>query len=550
MNLFSGLRKTGFIIAALWLAVGVAAVEAAPIISCVNEEASTVRIVPTEADCHPPEYVLRWTLEGVPDLQGPPGPPGPQGLTGPQGLQGAMGLPGLQGQPGNPGPQGLPGANGYSPLVSLTAEPPGAMCTSGGQRLDLGLDNGDGGAVAYDGVLALTEIDLTQYICNGQAGLQGPPGVPGEQGPQGEPGQQGLQGLPGVQGKQGEQGEQGLPGQPGLPGPIGPVGPQGVNGLPCWDLNSNGAGDPAEDTNQDGVVSVLDCKGDQVINLTVTIPEVPGLVAQDFTALFPDVLKNTTELEIAGICFTEEAVIVNGPGLEIERIAGFTGTGLPNDQSGLNQELPLVVEFTDSFAAGNCVQSIRLWQANLATGTEIPRSFSIVSRDPNHTEFARWNLFEYEVTQELPGFDGRARFIFEPTLLPDNSLLIERQPLIFPVNLSKNPATDKRVEIVGLPDAYPAVISADETTGRIELVYDYTEAGYILTWVREIAQQGTVSMGKRIVSIITESSQGVEIGRRNYLGCFPIRWEQFTGFRSRAQLKERVIVECDTSQPG
>lgn len=53
----------------------------------------------------------------------------------------------------------------------------------------------------------------------------------------------------------------------GPPGPTGPDGPQGAAGLAglasvgirCWDLNGNHQGDPNEDTNGDGVLTVADC---------------------------------------------------------------------------------------------------------------------------------------------------------------------------------------------------------------------------------------------------------------------------------------------------
>ena len=42
----------------------------------------------------------------------------------------------------------------------------------------------------------------------------------------------------------------------------GSPGPQGLAGLNCWDLNGNGVPDlPDEDTNNDGVVDVFDCRG-------------------------------------------------------------------------------------------------------------------------------------------------------------------------------------------------------------------------------------------------------------------------------------------------
>lgn len=56
----------------------------------------------------------------------------------------------------------------------------------------------------------------------------------------------------------------------GLAGPVGPAGPagpaganglNGANGINCWDSNGDGIDDPGEDTNGDGVWNADDCKG-------------------------------------------------------------------------------------------------------------------------------------------------------------------------------------------------------------------------------------------------------------------------------------------------
>ncbi len=47
----------------------------------------------------------------------------------------------------------------------MLAEPAGQNCQAGGSRIDFGLDNGDGGGTANDGVLSSGEIDQTSYLC-------------------------------------------------------------------------------------------------------------------------------------------------------------------------------------------------------------------------------------------------------------------------------------------------------------------------------------------------------------------------------------------------
>jgi hypothetical protein len=79
---------------------------------------------------------------------GPQGPTGPQGPAGPQGPQGAA---------------GSTGDAGLESLVHLTAEPAGANCAAGGEKVQVGIDaNGNG-------VLDASEVQQTAYICNGQS---------------------------------------------------------------------------------------------------------------------------------------------------------------------------------------------------------------------------------------------------------------------------------------------------------------------------------------------------------------------------------------------
>lgn len=391
----------------------------------------------------------------------------------------------------------------------------------------------------------------------GPEGPPGPAGPQGEQGLQGEPGPQGEQGLQGEQGQQGPQGEQGSQGDTGpqgemgpqgLQGLEGPQGPQGPAGQACWDTNGNSLPDGDEDTNGDGSIDVFDCKGDQVIELTVEIPAVPELVAQDFVALFPDAANNTAQLQVAGLC-TGEAVVVNGPTVEIDLVEGFDDLGRSDDHSGLSQELPLVVE-VDPDAVSDISTCLSEWLQDINDGNDGPRVVTLITQNFDGTEAARWTLFGYQVTQEEQGLDGRMRFTFETVSPPDTNLGITREPTLFPGNPSFNPDTDKSVEISNGSTAFPVVESEDEVTGRLVLVYDYTEADGIWQWVESVAEMGTASIGKEVLTVRTLDASMTELDSRDYFGCFPVRWEQFEGFRQGVSLKERVVVECDWSGAG
>ncbi len=62
-------------------------------------------------------------------------------------------------------------ATAHDSLVSVTAEPAGANCADGGQRIDYGVDDDD------SGVLDVGEIDGTSYVCDSAAGSDGRPNL-------------------------------------------------------------------------------------------------------------------------------------------------------------------------------------------------------------------------------------------------------------------------------------------------------------------------------------------------------------------------------------
>jgi hypothetical protein len=139
-------------------------------------------------------------------------------ITGPQGLVGA---------------NGATGANGLNALTKTTSVAAGANCATGGVKLECGPDtNGNG-------VLDAGEIvpGLTNYICNGAIGPQGPIGLTGATGPIGLTGAAGATGANGAVGPQGPigltgaTGPIGLTGAAGATGANGAVGPQGPIGL-------------------------------------------------------------------------------------------------------------------------------------------------------------------------------------------------------------------------------------------------------------------------------------------------------------------------------
>jgi ELWxxDGT repeat protein len=99
--------------------------------------------------------------DGVDGQNGADGAQGPQGPTGPAGADGQDGVDGTNGTDGQDGVDGTNGTDGLNALVSTTTEAAGSNCANGGIRIDVGVDDDD------DGVLDSSEIDQTQYVCDG-----------------------------------------------------------------------------------------------------------------------------------------------------------------------------------------------------------------------------------------------------------------------------------------------------------------------------------------------------------------------------------------------
>ena len=90
---------------------------------------------------------------------------------------GAVGAQGVQGTVGAQGIQGVAGTNGRNTLVKTTTESAGVNCTTGGIKIEYGLDANN------NNVLDVSEINatLTKYVCNGTVGATGLQGLPGSQ---------------------------------------------------------------------------------------------------------------------------------------------------------------------------------------------------------------------------------------------------------------------------------------------------------------------------------------------------------------------------------
>lgn len=166
---------------------------------------------------------------------------------------------------GKDGEDGKDGKDGVSAVMRLTEEPPGDNCDRGGQKVEYGPDkNGNG-------KLDNSEVEGTEYVCDGvpgSTGARGPAGATGDTGPTGPTGPIGATGPTGPAGEKGDSGDTGPAGDKGdtgekgdtgdsigmggaMPGPAGPPGPTGDTG-PAGPTGDAGPAGPTGDTGPTG----------------------------------------------------------------------------------------------------------------------------------------------------------------------------------------------------------------------------------------------------------------------------------------------------------
>tara|TARA_B100002052_G_scaffold132350_1_gene121576 strand:+ start:166 stop:2100 length:1935 start_codon:yes stop_codon:yes gene_type:complete len=111
--------------------------------------------------------VCSTTGWAVVDLTGPAGTAGADGLDGTNGTDGADGSDGADGAPGADGADGTNGSASPNTMLTSISSPPATMgCDAGGRVMQQGLDNGDGGETAQNGVLESGEVDYTTTYCS------------------------------------------------------------------------------------------------------------------------------------------------------------------------------------------------------------------------------------------------------------------------------------------------------------------------------------------------------------------------------------------------
>ena len=252
-----------------------------------------------------------------------------------------------------------------------------------------------------------------------------------------------------------------------------------------------------------------------------------------------------TQVEVEGVVEGEMFVIV-GPVIDIERVSGFRAGGRPKDEPGFPKGRPLVLD-----VEGDALAPMKTYFDTYFSNPEQlnRKSGCVIIRNLARDELYRWNFFEKVPAKPYePGLKGRTRFTlvseFPVGVAHPGWELGNADP--FGQDGAFNPATDHRVEIEGVtPGLFFPMVENDTANRKLTLTYDFNEGKGIAPWVKN-TYQGVDNM-KRALSVI-EWANDQEVSRRNYFGCFPLSYENFTGLELDVRIRGKVVLSYDYSE--
>jgi len=110
------------------------------------------------------------------------------------------------------------------------------------------------------------------------------------------------------------------------------------------------------------------------------------------------------------------------------------------------------------------------------------------------------------------------------------------------------------VEIAGVTNGtlYPVSVVVNQAEKTLTLTTNYNQGGGLFEWVHNFAN-GTFDL--RTISLIYQTWSGLptEIGRNNFYECFPISYQQISGFQPGTAGKQRLVIAysvCENATTG
>ena len=295
---------------------------------------------------------------------------------------------------------------------------------------------------------------------------------------------------------------------------------------PAVKIDVNGNAHIAGDLTVDGTLSA------NIHIDSVDVSQITGLLGQGYTLAFPDIVDNYTTINIGRIG-SDHAVILHGPGYDIEKIEMYDGNGNLYYLPGESMEHPIIFEVDNSDPA--FLSSLKAW---FDQNNPDPDNVTIIIKNNAGDESIHWNSYHFKPDGYEQGVDNRTRFTLVNASLPDHVADYSLVGDPFGSENSINPETDPEEMLFdGEKLHYPA-FSEDTTNHILTITWDFIEAHnawpFFLPYVK-----GNGNIFQIIVAF--HNDQG-NITIWTYDSCTPVKIEQTTGFGLDLKTKLQVKI--------
>lgn len=249
-----------------------------------------------------------------------------------------------------------------------------------------------------------------------------------------------------------------------------------------------------------------------------------------------------TTVQVDGVSTASTVLILQGPGFDIERIHGFDATGKPNDVPGNATERNLVLE-----ADGATAVEYRAYFDAYRIAPKIvgPHDGTIIVPNPDGTEAFSWIFTGFAPSgMYTSGDNGRTRLKLTCILTNANAGWQLEGSDPFGRMGSFTPSTDSRIDIVGVTTNFYPSVEVDSRNRTLTLDFNIMEGNGLFGWVKDLVE----GKGHRRNVILTRLDRDMSQGlHTTYMNCFPIQYEQYSGYDLVTRIKARVVLAYCTS---
>jgi len=253
---------------------------------------------------------------------------------------------------------------------------------------------------------------------------------------------------------------------------------------------------------------------------TIHVSQITGLLGDGYTLRFPDILDNLGTIEVDGIG-SNNAVILNGPGYDVEAVERYNQWGERDDLPGRSMEHPVIFEVDDTDP---------VWLADMMSWFDetnpTTKNMAVIVPDVAGDQSIRWNYTSFVPDGYEPGVDNRTRFRLINSKLPDIILDINLQePDPFGNECSMNSDPGPEILFDGQKFGCPAI--EVDTAGQVmTLTWEFVEANGVWAYFNKYLK----GYETKFQVVASWMIPGHGIKQSTFDGCFVLHFEHLTGF--------------------